>query len=111
MDSDNTYSTIVADGYVFVTTGYPALLVYRTNGEFIRSIPLPYNYAVEQGQVTYDAGFLYIVHEEGVTKYSIDGNVIWDHVFAGHPYDFGVLNGLHRSAIASSADGLFLPRG
>ena len=105
-DSDNTFSTIVADGYVFVTT-YSPLLVYRTNGDFVRSIPLPYSYAVEQGQVTYDAGFLYIVHEEGVTKYNIDGNVIWDHVFAGHPYDFGVLNGLYRSAIASSADGLF----
>jgi hypothetical protein len=107
-DQDIPIEVVVGDGLVFVAGLLSdVMLVYRTNGVFVREIPHATVLNPKKGQITFQSGFLYTTYFDQVTKYSPDGDVVWTYPFNAQDYEFGRLHGA-LSAIAADGDGVFV---
>ncbi len=79
VDTNNAESVVVGDGQVFIAPFDPFIYVYRTNGDSLGRFPVDNDdVRLGLGQMVYHAGFLYTAQFAGVTKYSADGDVIWN---------------------------------
>ena len=100
VNTDRAESVVVGDGQVFVGVADPFIYVYRTNGDSLGRFPVDTT-ILRLGQIVYHDGFLYTAQAPGVTKYSLDGDVIWTLDPGQIPSEFGVLD-FHESEIAVS---------
>ena len=103
--TQTTGSVVVGGGRVFLAPLGHFIYVYRTNGDSLGRFPVD-STDLRSGQMVYHAGFLYTVQPAGVSKHSLDGDVIWNFNPGQIPSEFGVLDFFNQSEIAVSGNGL-----